>query len=198
MHDISGQKFGKLTAISVHHSKNHHRFWICNCDCGNQAFVRQDQLITGKAKTCGCFWKDAREKRLEEKNKPVKHNAHTKRWNTLKHEHPRIYCIWQSMKSRCYYQKNKFYHCYGGRGICVCDEWSNSFNKFANWALGNGYRDDLTIDRINVDGNYTPSNCRWITMGAQQKNKRKRPSRKAQEARALSVCKTGDGKEKRI
>lgn len=197
MRDISGQRFGRLVAISVHHSKNHRRFWACNCDCGNQAIVRQDQLITGKTKTCGCFQLEAKARCLERKKKPVKHKEHNKRWNPLKHEYPRIHRIWQGMKSRCYYPKNKCFHCYGGRGIRVCDEWSNSFNSFAEWALNNGYRDDLTIDRINVDGSYMPSNCRWVTMEDQQKNKRKRPSRKAQEAYAFPVCKTGDGREKR-
>lgn len=77
------------------------------------------------------------------------------------------------MKSRCYYEKNKCYRSYGGRGISICDEWLKSFDAFAEWSLVNGYADNLTIDRIDVDGNYSPDNCRWITNAEQQKNKRK-------------------------
>lgn len=87
----------------------------------------------------------------------------------------RIYNIWHSMKSRCYYEKDKCYKSYGGRGIIVCEEWSNKdtgFVNFFNWSVRNGYSDNLTIDRINVNGNYEPSNCRWITMVEQQSNKR--------------------------
>lgn len=82
----------------------------------------------------------------------------------------RIYSIWHNMKSRCYYNKSDKYKYYGGRGITVCDEWRDSFKAFYAWAMANGYRDDLTIDRIDVDGNYEPSNCRWIDMLAQNNN----------------------------
>lgn len=84
-----------------------------------------------------------------------------------------LYSIWCGMKKRCYYQKSPNYKSYGGRGVKVCDEWKNDFKSFYNWAMSNGYRDNLTIDRINPFGNYEPSNCRWATYEEQAKNKRK-------------------------
>jgi hypothetical protein len=99
----------------------------------------------------------------------------TKGYSEFKKQNSRLYTIWQAMKSRCYNEKNKCFYCYGGRGISICDEWKSSFVSFANWALANGYEDTLSIDRIDVDGNYSPTNCRWITMKDQQRNKRKTP-----------------------
>ena len=181
MRDITSRRFGRLVAESLHHSSNHKRFWSCSCDCGNHVVIRQDQLTTGKTKSCGCYNDEVRRRKKKDK-KPRRYvsrkiNGHNANYNPLKHEQPRLYSIWQSMKSRCYYEKNKCYGSYGGRGICICDEWRYSFNSFALWALSNGYRDDLTIDRINVNGNYEPANCRWATNEEQQKNKRKSPSR---------------------
>lgn len=179
MRNITDEKFGRLTAICVHHSANHRRFWLCNCDCGKQAIIRQDQLTTGKTKSCGCLERERRNRpHIKREYVSAKINGHNRNWKPIKHEQPRLYRIWNSMKSRCYYPKNKCFDSYGGRGISVCDEWRHSFDTFAAWALANGYEDHLTIDRIDVDGNYHPQNCRWITMGDQQKNKRKSPSPK--------------------
>lgn len=187
MKDITGQRFGRLQAVNVHHSYNHKRYWECICDCGNNAVIRQDQLITGKTKSCGCYLNETRmnfarkyvkPKNMKSKKVSYKIDGHTCRYNLLKHQYPRIYRIWKSMKSRCYYTKNKCYSSYGGRGISICDEWRQSFNTFANWALCNGYKDNLSIDRIDVNSDYTPENCRWITMAEQQKNKRKSPTNK--------------------
>ena len=86
--------------------------------------------------------------------------------------HDRIYFIWQSMKDRCYNPNNKQYKNYGGRGIKVCDEWKNDFKIFLEWANKNNYDSSLTIDRINVNGDYEPLNCRWTTLKEQQNNKR--------------------------
>ena len=83
----------------------------------------------------------------------------------------RIYGIWHGIKARCYYPKNAGYSHYGGRGINVCDEWKNNFQAFYDWAMANGYNDNLSIDRIDVNGNYEPSNCRWLTIKEQQNNK---------------------------
>lgn len=83
----------------------------------------------------------------------------------------RIYGIWRGMKARCYYPKHINYHRYGGRGITVCEEWRTNFQAFYNWAISHGYADDLTIDRIDNDGNYEPGNCRWATQQEQQHNK---------------------------
>ena len=184
MRNIAGLRFGRLEANTIHHSFNHKRFWVCRCDCGNQVVVRQDQLTTGRTKSCGCYLREIQQTNLKrcQVKKPKKSCAsridgHNKTWNPLKHQHPRLYRIWQGMKSRCYYPKNKCYHCYGGRGIKICDEWHHNFDAFANWALANGYNDSLSIDRVDVNGNYEPSNCRWATNEEQQRNKRKSPSR---------------------
>lgn len=182
MKNIAGMRFGRLVAENVHHSVGHRRFWYCRCDCGSHAVVRQDQLTTQKTKSCGCVLDESRIKNLSKgrskkgrKDRKRRINGHNANWNPLKHQQPRLYRIWQSMKSRCCYEKNKCYSSYGGRGISVCDEWLRSFNAFAEWAITNGYEDHLSIDRIDVDGNYHPDNCRWITMAEQQKNKRKAP-----------------------
>ena len=90
----------------------------------------------------------------------------------------RIYRIWHNMKNRCFYPGDKHFNDYGGRGITVCDEWKNDFKSFHDWSMNNGYSDELTIDRIDNDGNYEPSNCRWITMKEQCKNRSKKGSRK--------------------
>ena len=182
MIDISGMRFGRLVAIDLHHSRRNKRHWTCVCDCGKETIVRQDQLTTGKTMSCGCYMKEIRltnlkkqqvkKTKLQEINRVDGHNIN---WNPLKHKYPRLYRIWQSMKSRCYYAKNKCYQHYGGRGISICEEWKWSFNSFAQWALSNGYNDKLSIDRINVNGNYEPQNCRWATNQEQQNNKRKTP-----------------------
>ncbi len=94
------------------------------------------------------------------------------KYGELRKQNMRIYHIWESMKSRCYDSKNKCYYLYGGRGIAVCDEWKNDFLKFCDWALNNGYADNLTIDRIDNYKGYFPDNCRWATNLEQQRNKR--------------------------
>lgn len=92
----------------------------------------------------------------------------------MKHglRHTRLYGIWLQMKNRCNNEKTARYKDYGARGITVCDEWCNDFKAFYDWSMANGYSDDLTIDRINNDGNYEPSNCRWITIKQQSRNTR--------------------------
>lgn len=176
MRDIANQRFGSLYALSVHHVSPHReRFWKCICDCGNETVVRQSHLTSGNTRSCGCgLGRKTIEKRAA---KPEKEPCptRTKSYSEFKKQNTRLYTIWQAMKSRCYYEKNKCFHCYGGRGISVCAEWKNSFVAFAAWALANGYNDALSIDRIDVNGSYSPSNCRWITMAEQQRNKRKTP-----------------------
>lgn len=146
--DITGQKFGKLTVLEYEgRNDNRVQFWLCKCDCGNESIVRSSNLKSGNSKSCGCSINDSRHKTNKANTKHGKCNT-------------RLYSIWSGMKSRCNYEKNDSFNDYGKRGISVCDEWEDDFQTFYDWAMRNGYSDDLSIDRIDNDGNYEPSNCR--------------------------------------
>ena len=153
--DLRGQKFGKLTVLCrLYNTKGHKTYWLCVCDCGNLAEVRSDSLYNGNTKGCGC---------LNHEPKNIHHGKYC----------TRLYRIYYNIKKRCYNHKDENnYNYYGGRGITMCDEWKNDFMNFYDWAVNNGYKEGLTIDRIDVNGNYEPSNCRWITMKQQGRNKR--------------------------
>lgn len=160
--EMIGLKFGRLTVVSFN-SKNERRqlLWNCKCECGNKNVVAVGaKLREGSVVSCGCH----RSERMIEINKNI-HKTHGKSYSRLNK-------IWSQMKQRCYNAKANGYKDYGGRGIRICDEWLNSLENFYEWAINNGYDDNLTIDRIDVNGNYEPSNCRWITMEEQQWNKR--------------------------
>lgn len=156
--DLTGQKFGLLTVIGLKDTDTRKTYWICQCDCGNVKEVRSDSLISGAIKSCGCL------KKKQDKINLTKNHKH-------KMSGTRIYREWQSMKGRCYNQNDPRYDGWGGRGITVCEEWKNSFEKFFEWAMNNGYRNDLTLDRIDNDGNYEPKNCRWATQKEQSRNR---------------------------
>lgn len=150
--NLTNEKFGKLTVLQYAFTKNNQAFWQCLCECGNKKNVRTQDLRSGKVKSCGCLRKQLL----------TTHGLH----NT------RIYKIWNTIKGRCYNLKNTNYKYYGERGIKMCDSWKTNFISFYNWAISNGYRDNLTIDRINNNGNYEPSNCRWVTKEVQSWNTR--------------------------
>lgn len=162
---LDGVRFGKLVVIRCLGSdKWNKRIFLCKCDCGNEKIVSSALLSRGECVSCGCVQKEMRERKK------------TRNGLTAK----RIYPVWYNMKRRCYDENFKQYKDYGGRGITICDEWTgeNGLQNFAKWAYANGYdenalRGKCTIDRINNDGNYEPSNCRWVDMKTQAKNKRK-------------------------
>jgi len=158
--DLTGEKIGRLTVIErseniFSKSGKPTTRWLCRCECGNIKIVRADCLGRG-TNSCGCLKKET--DKIKHTNDPVRGK--------------RLYKIWCCMKSRCYNKNLKAYKDYGGRGIQVCNDWINNYRKFESWSLKNGYDDTLTIDRINNNGNYEPSNCRWVTREIQNKNKR--------------------------
>lgn len=149
-----GKRYGRLTVIEV--EEKCVRKFKCRCDCGNIVFARPIDLEKGSTKSCGCLQRD------------ISDNAVS---------NDRLYHVWQDMKARCRNSGGRGYHNYGGKGITVCDEWDSDYAAFKEWAYANGYDEnapfgECTIDRIDVNGNYEPSNCRWITNAEQQKNKR--------------------------
>lgn len=158
--NLEGQKFGRWTVLKQNLDTNskHMYSWICRCDCGNIGIVSTYSLLHKTSTSCGCYHKEL----------CIKQNT------THKMSKKRIYRLYYNIRNRCCSLNNKRYKDYGGRGIKVCDEWlgEKGFENFYKWSLENNYADNLTIDRINNDGNYEPNNCRWVTKDVQYTNKR--------------------------
>jgi len=168
VNDIIGLRFGRLIVESFSHkvkkkTVGNFHYYNCICDCGNYKIVERDSLKFGKTKSCGCIHSELTSTRNKESAKYKGESSSI---------HARLLRIYRQMKHRCYNELDSNYINYGGRGIIVCDEWINDYYCFKEWALVNRYTDDLTIDRINVNGNYEPSNCKWSTYKEQANNTR--------------------------
>lgn len=151
--NLVGNKYGRLLVIEScgQERKGTHYMSKVRCECGKEYLVPDTELIYGRRTSC------------KECSHPTQTHGKT---------HTKLFDVWQSMKQRCYDKHNNNYKNYGGRGIRICDEWLSNFMNFYNWAMDNGYQKGLSIDRIDVNGNYEPSNCRWVTMKEQASNKR--------------------------
>ena len=159
--DIIGQKFNKLTVLKyLYNKRTPHpcgkfdicHYYLCKCECGRIKQIERQALIKNRTKSCGCIINETRFK--------THHYSRTRLY--------RIYCM---MKDRCYNPNIDNYKWYGAKGIKICDEWKTDPAVFIQWALANGYNDNLTIDRIDSNGDYCPENCRWTTQKQQSRNK---------------------------
>lgn len=154
--DISGQRFGRLTVIKRAKNRGEATAWLCRCDCGNEKVIRTTSIKEGRTKSCGCF---NHEVRVNQKIFLVHGMSHDKQFT-----------IWTNMKRRCSDRESKDYKNYGGRGITVCNEWMTLEGFWRD--MKDGYEEGLTLDRIDVNGNYCKENCKWSTPIEQSNNRR--------------------------
>lgn len=147
--NVEGMRFGHLVAIKRTEKKGDTYQWLCKCDCGNMTEVLVSNLTSGSTKSCGCMRKP-----------PVmrKHGFLSRGKRPEK-----LYGVWVSMKQRCFNPNDVNFFRYGGRGISVCEEWKDDYEAFRNWALANGYKQGLELDRKDNDKGYSPENCRFVT-----------------------------------
>ena len=147
---------------------------LCHCDCGNEIVARICDLKSGKVKSCGCLIREFNKTKIGNSYSSKRQCVYEEKERISLPHYKRIKRIWKNMKSRCNNPKATGYHNYGGRGIKVCKEWSskNGLMLFYQWAISNGYQDDLSIDRIDNNKGYFPENCRWATAQQQRLNQR--------------------------
>ena len=155
-HGVPDSRWTVIEKVESLDGKN--SFYLCECSCEQhtQKILARHSIVSGNSKSCGCLAREQTSARM---------TTHGKSGTRLHH-------IWKGMYERCYCENHQQFKDYGGRGIIICDEWKNDFNSFYEWALNNGYQEDLTIDRVNNDGNYEPENCKWSTRKEQCNNQR--------------------------
>lgn len=151
--NIIGKRYGRLVVLSYSHSVGYRKYYLCQCDCGKQTCVLKGNIMSGKQVSCGCY-------RLQALTQAIK----------LPDGYSHLGRIFYQMKRRCYDKSSNRYYRYGGRGIKICDEWLSDINCFRRWAVENGYKEGLSIDRIDNDKDYCPDNCRWVTPEEQCNN----------------------------
>jgi len=178
IHDLQSQRFGRLVVVcsAKKRTKWNRVIWLCRCDCGNQIEVIGNSLLAGRTKSCGCLRKEEVNFGLNFKHGDARHGNITL-----------LYMVWESIKDRCLNPNNSSYKSYGGQEITICKRWKDNYLVFKIWAMANGYRKGLTIDRIDNKGNYEPSNCQWITQSENSKksNKLRKRSKNGKHQKTL-------------
>lgn len=150
-----GSSYNKLTVTGFSHKDKYYaKYWVCSCQCGNTTIVNQQKLKSGHTKSCGCINKENPPRLIDGRSKEL------------------LYKVYYEIRNRCLNESSDGYYKYGKLGITICNDWLDSYDSFKNWAVNAGYRKGLSIDRIDVYGNYEPNNCRWVNLSVQSLNKR--------------------------